>query len=68
MAITIILIIAFWFLPLPVAIQILMTIFGSLSVLSRLIIAIRKASKETSKPHTPMDNQISSIVDRFISK
>ena len=33
MVIIVLLIIAFWFLPLPLALQVLMTIFGSLSVL-----------------------------------
>lgn len=51
MAIVILLIIAFWFLPLPLALQILMTIFGSLNCLVKLIRGIVKGKQDYDKKH-----------------
>ena len=62
MAIVIILIISFWFLDLPVALKVLMTVFGSLYCVFRIIGAIAKAANENNKPQkTGYD-----LLDRFI--
>jgi len=62
MAIVIILIIAFWFLDLPVALQVLMTVFGSLYCVFRIVRAIIRAVEENNKPQkTGYD-----LLDRFI--
>ena len=50
MAIVIIMIIAFWYLDLPLALQILMTVFGSLHCVFRLIGLCVKAYKNSNKP------------------
>lgn len=46
MAIVIVLIIAFWYLPLPLALQVLMTVFGSLYCLYRIGKAIHDAQSK----------------------
>lgn len=62
MAIVIILIIAFWNLNLPLALQVLMTIFGSLYCLFKIIRVIARAVNENNKPRkTGYD-----LLDRFI--
>lgn len=50
MAIVILVIIAFWCLDLPLALQILMTVFGSLHCVFRLIGICVKAYKNSNKP------------------
>ena len=62
MAIVIILIIAFWFLDLPLALQVLMTIFGSLYCLFKIIRAIARAVNESDKPRRTGND----LLDRFI--
>jgi len=66
MAIIIILIIAFWFLPLPLILQVLMTVFGSLSCLARTCRAIVKASKNNKPVTRTGSSYASDLVDRFI--
>jgi len=62
MALVIIAIIAFWYLPLPLALQILMTVFGSLHCIAVILRAIVAAYK---KQHEPQKTGIPTL-DRFI--
>ena len=62
MAIVIILMIAFWFLDLPLALQILMTVFGSLHCIFAIIRACVKAYNKT---HEPKKTGIPTL-DRFL--
>jgi Sec-independent protein secretion pathway component TatC len=64
MAIIILLIIAFWFLPLPVALQVLMTIFGSLSVLYSII---KICVNVYNKRHQPRRTGYG-LLDKFLDK
>ena len=49
MAIYILLIIAFWMLPLPVAVQVLMTIFGSIGALASFVKGVKKIRDAVGK-------------------
>ena len=42
MAVVILIIIAFWNLPLPLALKILMTVFGSIHCIYKLLVAINE--------------------------
>lgn len=64
MAIIIILMIAFWFLPLPVALQVLMTVFGSLSVLFSII----KICANVYKKRHKVQRTGYSLLDKFLDK
>ena len=62
MAIVIILMIAFWFLPLPLALQVLMTVFGSLHCLFAII---RACVNVYNKRHQPKLTGYD-LLDRFL--
>ena len=65
MVIVILLIIAFWFLPLPLALKILMTVFGTLHCVIRLVSACVKAYKEQQRKRAPQKTGYN-LLDRFI--
>ena len=67
MVIVILLIIAFWFLPLPLALQILMTVFGTLHCVIRLVSACVKAYKEQQRKRAPQKTGYN-LLDRFIKQ
>ena len=61
-------IVAAWLLPLPAAVQVLITVFGSLSCLAKLIRFISsmiKAYKETNEPQRTGNKYLDRYLDRY---